>query len=165
MVFIHCLHLQRFGWVCLQKQFSTSSLLWTHSWVKTQKFAHLPTLAPFILLGHVQQTTDRMRRQKLFALQDTCTLVLALPVACCIELVKSLLQLCNPVRSLAEDLSLTMHCTINGTTEPWYWLELPAATIKYILTAIIKTNKKCYMRFPVQGRLCVLHSVSAAAVQ
>lgn len=39
-----CLHLQWFGRVFLQKPFSTSSLLRTHSWMKTHKFAHLPTL-------------------------------------------------------------------------------------------------------------------------
>lgn len=59
----------------------------------------------------------------------------------------------SSVSSLAEE-----SCTINSITGPWYWLELPAATLKYISTAIIRTNKKCYMSFWVQGRLSVLHS-------
>lgn len=159
-----CLHLQWFGWAFLQKQFSTFSLLWTHSWMKTRKFAHFATLACLFYWvicnrPHSLKAEDGRRNQKLFAFQDTCTLVPALPVACCIKLVQSLLQPCHPASSLAEDLSLTVHCTINSITGPWYWLELPAATLKDILTAII--NKRCYMRFPVQGRLSVLHSVSA----
>lgn len=78
-------------------------------------------LGLFILLGHLQQTTffeSRRWNEKPEALCFPRHLYTSPGFASCIKLVQSLLQPCRPASSLAEDLSLTVHCTISSITGP-----------------------------------------------
>lgn len=164
-----CLHLQWFGWGFPQKQFSKTGFFppacsgLIPGWKPTSLLISLPWPCSFywvICRPHTWKAEDRMRSQNLLPFQGTCTL---LWLCLLHQAAQAPAPVLLPARSLAEDLSHAVDCTINSTTGPWYWLELPAATIKCISTAIIQTNKKCYMRFPVQGRLSVLHSVSSSS--
>lgn len=110
---------------------------------ENSKVCSSPYPCLFILLGHLQQTTffRRMRSQELIAFQDTCTLVPALPAASC----WSSHRFSSPILVAPWLRTCSLQCTykINSITGPWYWLELLVAMLKYILTAIIRINKKC----------------------
>lgn len=145
-------------------------MLRMHSWNKTRKLSHLSDIAyslNWVTCNRPRCSNgeDRTKGQKLIAFQDTATLALAfqLPVASC----WSSHRFISPTLEACWLRTCPLRCTptVNSIMGPWYRVELPAATLDYILTTIIRTNKKSYNEVSGGGKAFLVPCSSVAAKQ